>query len=225
MKMKQCPKCLAMVDDDANFCTSCGGNLVEAQLQQSSQKVEKPTTKALHNKQGNRVFIDSEEQVVDYIGSNYLQHFLAGGGVSEGIGVLTQMRFYYKGKNYSGDVKQLKSITEEGVVSIEDITFTKFIYSRKPGYLITAIFILLCTLIFAYINSYYMESILSLGLIAAAISFIIYNCSRSTLFTVSFPGGSFGFDISAYPISEVRDFQRQLHLLKDNAKSKSLDDK
>lgn len=225
MKMKQCPKCLAMVDDDANFCTSCGGNLVEAQLQQSSQKVEKPTTKALHNKQGNKVFIDSEEQVVDYIGSNCLQHFLAGGDVSEGIGVLTQMRFYYKGKNYSGDVKQLKSITEEGVVSIEDITFTKFIYSTRPGFLIASIFVALFTLIVAYFKDYYWEQIFSIGLPVSLMFIMVYGFKRKLLFEVSFPGGSFSFDISAYHISEVRDFQRQLHLLKDNAKSKSLDDK
>jgi len=218
--MKQCPKCSSIVDDDANFCNSCGGNLADVQVHQPSQEMGNTATEAQYNKQGNQVFVDSEEQTIACIGSNYLQNFLTGGQISNGIGVLTQKRFYYNGKNYAGDIKQLKSTTEEGVVSIEDITFTSFMHSRKPGYLITAIFILLCTLIFAYINRYDMESIFTLGLSAAAIFFILYFCIRSTLFTVSFPGGSFGFDISAYPISEIRDFQRQLHLLKDNLKEK-----
>ena len=58
-----------------------------------------------------------------------------------------------------------------------------------------------------------------LGLLGVA-AFLLVNffVSRKSLFIVSFPGGSFGFDIRYYPISDIRDFQRQLHLLKDHRK-------
>ncbi|MEY8318316.1 hypothetical protein AALB19_13515 [Oscillospiraceae bacterium 50-58] len=54
--------------------------------------------------------------------------------------------------------------------------------------------------------------------IAAAVLVIIFLIKRQTVFQVSFPGGSFGFDIRYYPIRDIRDFQRQLHLLKDRCK-------
>ena len=50
------------------------------------------------------------------------------------------------------------------------------------------------------------------------LSIVWYFISRRSLFVVSYPGGSFGFDIRYYPIADIRDFQRQLHLLKDHIK-------
>lgn len=95
--------------------------------------------------QTSSVFIDQSESIVATIGSNYLQTFLYGGTVEEGIGVLTQKRFYFKGQNFSGSGKDIQSTTEEGVVSIDDVTFTKFYFARPTGLLIVAI---LCTVLF-----------------------------------------------------------------------------
>lgn len=49
-------------------------------------------------------------------------------------------------------------------------------------------------------------------------SSILVDQSESIVATISFPGGSFGFDVKYYPIADIRDFQRQLHLLKDYRK-------
>lgn len=179
----------------------------------------------------NKVFVDQSETPVATIGSNYLQNFLSGGKVERGIGVLTQKRFYYKGQNFSGEGTAVKKTMEEGVVSIEDITFTKFTHTRNLGLALplsiigAALFVLTW---FLMLNVGRNDPFFALGnmigysgiaLVLASIPFyIIYFVKRQTLFQISFPGGSFGFDIRYYPIADIRDFQRQLHLMKDHIK-------
>ena len=175
---------------------------------------------------GNSIFIDQSESIVATIGSNYLQNFLSGGSVGKSVGVLTQKRFYYKEQSYGGVGKSSKSDTEQGVVSIEDITFAAFTHTRHMGFLITAILLTLCAL-FILVTSSGAPSdgvpiILSIvsGILVAALPFyILYFVKRQTLFQIAFPGGSFSFDIRWYPISDIQNFQRQLLLLKDQIKN------
>lgn len=166
--------------------------------------VETPTSVPVGGtpKKGSSILVDQSEQIVATIGNNYLQNFFMGGKVERGVGLLTQKRFYFKGKNYTGSGKDMKSSTQEGVVSIDDISFSQFIYTRPTGLLIAAI---LLTLTVALIP-------------VALLLYIKYFTSRQTLFVISFPGGGFGFDVKYYPIADIRDFQRQLHLLKDHRK-------
>ena len=162
------------------------------------------------------IFIDQDESMTAVIGTNYLQNFMAGGAVEKSVGVLTQKRFYFKGQNFSGSGKETKKTTEEGVVSIEDITFTMFSHTRAIGMLLFAALLLLVSSIGFPMEQGYLFSVPCW--IAAAVSVIMYFVNRRTVFSISFPGGSFGFDIRYYPIADIRDFQRQLHLLKDQRK-------
>lgn len=151
---------------------------------------------------GSTILVDQSEQIVAAIGNNYLQNFLSGGNVGKSVGVLTQKRFYFKGRSYTGSGKDMKSSTQEGVVSIDDIAFSEFIYTRPTGLLLAAI-------------------VFTIGIVTIPIAlffYIKYFTSRQTLFVISFPGGGFGFDVKYYPIADIRDFQRQLHLLKDHRK-------
>ena len=159
------------------------------------------------------MLVDQSETIMATIGSNYLQNYLSGGGVSKGIGILTQKRFYYKGRNFSGMGKSMSSTTQEGVVSLDDIAFTQFTFTRHIGLLIFAILLTVAGLALLPL-----EGIGVIGLIASIPFYILYFVKRQTLFMVSFPGGGFAFDVRWYPISDIRDFQRQLHLLKDHRK-------
>ena len=163
----------------------------------------------------NSILVDQSESIVSTIGTNYLQNFLSGGTVEKGVGVLTQKRFYYKGKNFSGAGKDTKSATEEGIVSIEDITFTKFTHFRHVGFLAFAV---LLTLVGVALMMTPAAPISFVILIAAVPFYILYFIKRESMFLVAFPGGGFAFDIRWYPISDIQDFQRQLHLLKDHIK-------
>lgn len=180
---------------------------------------EVQTSQGMGGGSDDKAFVDQSESVTAIIGSSYLQNFLTGGGVGKGIGILTQKRFYYKGRNYSDSGKKAKQTTEEGVVSIEDISFTAFSHTRYIGRLIMGILFALIGIIIS--TSDVPKSIDFLGplFLLAALAFVVmYFVSRNTLFMVSFPGGSFAFDIRYYPIADIRDFQRQLHLLKDHIK-------
>ncbi len=167
----------------------------------------------------NSMFIDQSENIVATIGSGYLQSYLTGGGVGKGIGILTQKRFYYKGRNFAGAGKEAKHTTEEGVVSIEDITFTKFSHTRYIGQLIMGILFALIGMVI--ISKPVPQRVSFLGplfLLAALAGVVMFFVNRHTLFVVSFPGGNFAFNIHYYPITDIRDFQRQLHLLKSRVK-------
>lgn len=179
---------------------------------------EVQTPQGMGGGSSDKAFVDQSESVTAIIGSSYLQNFLTGGGVGKGIGILTQKRFYYKGRNFAGSGKHANQTTEEGVVSIEDISFTAFSHTRYIGRLIMGILFALLGIIFSSAD---LEDLAFLGplFFLAALAFVVmYFVSRNTLFMVSFPGGSFAFDIRYYPIADIRDFQRQLHLLKDHIK-------
>ncbi len=170
--------------------------------------------------QANSIFVDQSESVVATIGSNYLQNFLSGGNVGKGVGVLTQKRFYYKGKNYSGMSKGKTSTSEEGIVSIEDISFTLFKHTRNTGELLLAIFLTILSPICGFgLQGSPILLIFIPILFAAVLFYIRYFIFRYSLFQISFPGGEFSFDMRYYPISDIQDFQRQLHLLKDHIKN------
>lgn len=182
--------------------------------------VEVQTSAAGSPKGTSSMFVDQSESVMATIGNNYLQNFLTGGKVERGVGVLTQKRFYFKGKNYTGQGKDIKSSTQEGVVSVDDIAFTQFIYTRPTGLLIAAVLLLIAGIAaFALGFDYFlMRAVGGVVTVAALFFFVRYFTSRQTLFVITFPGGRFGFDVKYYPISDIRDFQRQLHLLKDHRK-------
>ncbi len=167
--------------------------------------------------QGGGMLVDQSESIVATIGSNYLQNFLSGGSVEKSVGVLTTKRFYYKGRNFSGTGKAMKSTTEEGVVSIEDVTFTMFSHTRHIGLLVFAVLLTFAAIILLRAAPYNPE-FGAVALVGALVFYILFFVKRQTLFLVSFPGGGFAFDIRYYPIADIRDFQRQLHLLKDHRK-------
>lgn len=210
-QMKLCPKCAEMNENAAEFCKNCGESLAEVPATQEdifaiaggflgkAKEAASARTKAIEQPVE---FVDQDESMTAVIGTNYLQNFLSGGNVEKAVGVLTQKRFYFKGRSFVGSGKDLESTTQEGVVSIEDISYTNFIHSNPTGFLISAI-------------------VFTIGIVTIPIAlyfYVKYFISRQTLFVVSFPGGSFGFDIRYYPIADIRDFQRQLHLMKDHIK-------
>ncbi len=112
----------------------------------------------------------------------------------------------------------MASTTQEGVVSIEDITFTMFTYTRHIGLLLFAILLTIAGAITCIGIADPLKPIGAVLLLAALAFYVLFFVNRQTLFLVSFPGGGFAFDIRYYPISDIRDFQRQLHLLKDHRK-------
>lgn len=178
------------------------------------------------------LLVSPDETVMATIGANYLQNILSGQKVKRGYALLTEKRLYYHGKSFQGTGKNLVSATEECVISSEDITKTGFVHTRLTGALIWGVLLILVGIpIYA---SYYsgapgygwvwsiFKPICALGIafwIAGAICIVMSFVKRRTLFEIAFPGGKFLFDIKWYPIADMQDFQRQLHLVKDHIKN------
>jgi len=238
--MKVCPKCSAENQDTAEVCEKCGEVLdgtvetVESDalsendfLNKASGILSAGAKKAKEAAAGiqkaasegaakapkgteprkNIAFVDQGETAVATIGSNYLQNYLIGGTASKGIGILTQKRFYYMGKSFAGSGKEMESSTKEGVVDIEDISSTELSHVRHIGFLLVATLLTIAAI-----------PLPTAVLIAAIPFYVMYFVKRSSIFIIAFPGGAFAFNIHWYPIEDIRDFQRQLHLLKDKIK-------
>lgn len=216
--MKICPICKTVNSDDTNYCTKCKEYIAREPVMSSKEDVQEKSSQTQTQIQTS-IFVDQSETIVASIGSNYLQNFLTGQNVSKGVGILTQKRFYYKGLNFAGQGKEMASSTDEGVVSLEDITFTQFTHTEKTGYLMFGILLAVVgCMLFAMLPGFG-PMIGGIALAASLPFFIMYFTNRQTLFVVSFPGGGFSFNVSWYPIADFRDFQRQLHLLKDQLKN------
>lgn len=242
--MKVCPHCSTENSDYSWYCEKCGAALPDKtgpvdEQKGSSAKFTPPVSaweraravlKDAAPLQADRseqrsyeqisgLFIDPSEELRAAIGSGYVQNFLSGGHVSRSVGALTQKRFYYKGKNYNARSKLLWSTEEEGIVSVDDIGFTGFSYTSAMGLLIIGIVLAIVGFIVLLIADNSFARILGAVLILlGALAAVRYYLSRDTLFIVAFPGGSFGFDTKLYSIADIQNFQRQLHLIKDQMK-------
>lgn len=227
--MKKCPNCFTQNRDEAEFCATCGLCLDGVAASTSGWSRAPDIGGGPSNaggsgskKTGSDAFIDPDEKAVASIGSGYLGNMAAGNGTEKGEAVLTQKRFYYRGRNYSGGLgKGMKLATEEGIVAVEDISYTMFTYVRPIGYLIFAIIMAVLTvieLIFAVSGEVGMGYVLIL-LFVGIVFFVLYRVRKRSVFVVAFPGGSFGFNLSWNPSSELYEFQRQIHRMKDQAKA------
>lgn len=240
--MKVCPKCTCQNEDTSVFCIKCGERLIEsgentpehfqpasdfmgkagnllnsgttrakeaaADLQKSiadRKAIETETRKGFS-------FVDQSETAVAIIGNNYFQDYLIAGRLAKGFAILTQKRFYYMGKQFFGGGKNMTSSTTEGIVAVEDICYTEFKHVRLTGFLLTAI---LLTILGICLLSLPIGKFI---LIAAIPFYVTFFVKKDSQFVIYFPGGWFSVKISWYPISDIQDFQRQLHLLKDHIK-------
>ncbi len=181
----------------------------ERQQEKAVQRAEK-ATKGL-------VFVDPEETAVATLGSSFTQNIMAGGKVKQGSAVLTQKRLYYRGKLFSGTGRSMMTVEGEYIVSIEDITLTSFLHGESSGGKLFGLLLLLAGAVVAV-----PLRLIPVGavLAAAGLVFLIKGfLGKSTILEVSFPGGRFRYDVKMYPIADMEDFQRQIHLMKDHIKN------
>lgn len=171
-------------------------------------------------------FITSDETVQATIGVSYLQGLMSGAGFKNGAAVLTDKRLYYFGRSYSNVGKGMNTATEEGVISVDDITFTRFVHGSPLWYLFLAIvFALPGVMLFTHSfgsTDDFAGVIGMVGLLFALFGislFVAYFVGRSTVLEISFPGGKYCFDARWHSVSNMREFQRQIHLVKDSLKA------
>lgn len=172
---------------------------------------------------GSGQFVDQSETAVATIGNGYLQNFLLGKKVKRGAAIVTQKRLYYFGKGYLGKGRHTISCQEENIIPLESISQTRFTHVRPVGSIWLGIILFIIGVIefcasgggsYSPMNGYEIFVFWAAGLFFIVKGFL----SRGTSFEISFPGGKYLFPVKYYPIADMRDFQRQLHLMKDHLK-------
>lgn len=85
------------------------------------------------------IIIDPQEHQIAVMGSSYLDSMLHGGGLSKGFGILTDRRFYFKGKCFTKSLGRRVFVDEEYTVDLENITASGFVYIKRYWLLVMGI--------------------------------------------------------------------------------------
>lgn len=163
------------------------------------------------------IIADPSEEQIAVLGGNYLSNMLRGGGLSKGFGILTDRRFYFKGKCFvkTGTVHRL--VNEEYAVDLEDITATGFVYARRILWLLAAIPCIIFGCLFGMEASG--EAMAAMLFVLAAILLIAYILLKRAIYEIYFAGGSICVNVSKYGgMKEVRAFNKKLRVVKDRCK-------
>ena len=182
------------------------------QMQPRPNKVDEERT----IKKVEELFVNEDEEQVAVLGGSYLQNMLHGGGLSKGFGVLTDKRYYFKGRCYTKQAGHFVKTDEEWCVDVKDITATGFIYKGRILLLLLAI---ACLGFGIYGSACEADAIyFVVGFLLAGVLLFAYFCSKKGMYIVAFAGGSIGLDVSKYGGTKaVKAFDKKMRKAKDKA--------
>ena len=167
--------------------------------------------------EGRNNFVDSDEKVIVTLGSGFVQNIVSSGSPDSVSAVLTDKRLYCSGKFVTFNGKKSQYLKTSKIIEAEDITGTGFIYKSNIAFLIIAIVILTAGLLLGLI--FYDDDLLLvfpiIGIVAAIAPFLIYMLKRETFFNIEYAGGTISFSIKWLNTEACKNFQRQIHLIKN----------
>ena len=223
-----CGKCGQELPEGTKVCPNCGEALeknsgFEGMKDFAGQKVQQASAnfqgvyhetkderkKSVNMNTINVTFASPDEQLQTVIKGGYVRNIFSGGGLSQEIGAITNRRLYYRGKNY----KSAGSGKEDCTVDLQDITSTGFSYYSSVWYILIAVVFLLAGLILA--AGMEESGIMVVLWLFALLSFIRYFFSKRTIYVITYAGGSLGMNVSFFGLEAIREFDRQLHIAKD----------
>ena len=214
----KCPYCGTATESDINL--SAIADYAGKQVNKAATEVQvktqagfeafKKEQKALRTSNLADIIVDSEEEQIAVIGSNYLDNMLRGNGLSKGFGILTDKRFYFRGKCFTKVAGYHKLVDEEYSIDLEDITATGFVFSRRILLLLLALVVGLCI-------SFVVPLIV--GIIVGLLLLVLYWFTKKAVYEVYFKGGVLCINVSKYGgINEVKAFNKKLRQTKDKRK-------
>lgn len=241
--MKYCMHCGSEMSDEAEFCGNCGKGVSSGSIdniefsdvaryagQQEKKAVEGIQSKAQDFQESHsdeneerkikyvkEMFVNPDEEQRAVIGGGYLANMIHTGTIRKGFGVLTNRRFYFKGKCFYKAGKHFMKTDEERTVDLQDITSSGFVYVRMFLWNVIAVLsmvaiALLC--VFSEVRDDDIPYIVFAGLIDF-VFWLIYISYKRVIYEISFAGGSIAIEASSYGMKQIKAFDKQLRLAKD----------
>lgn len=210
-----CPECGAKVDKPLNLknvkaYTEQKAKQASSNIQDKYQEYKEERNKAAEDKKTNPVsdiFARPDEQQIMMIEGGYIRNLFSGAGLSREVGVITDRRLYYRGKNYS----RSGSFKEDCTVDLQDITSTGFRYISSLSYIVIAVLHLI-------VGGIGMVVVPPLGcavMLFSVLWLLGYFLSKRTLFIITYGGGSLGMNVSFFGLNAIRVFDKNLHIAKE----------
>lgn len=244
-----CQQCGTQIPEGAQVCPSCGTSVVKTikfedvkgfanqkgqELTSSIRNMSQDFKQQMEEEKAARkireisdLFVNPEEKQIAVLGSGYLSNLIRNGQLEKGFGVLTDSRFYYRGKGFVRVGKILYKTDEEKTVDLQDITASGFLYSRSTtlavfAIILTVITVLLDAISFIYAFDSYSDGPVVLfflllfgGSIAVLAVWIWLFLYKRAFYQIFFSGGAISIKASAYGSKQLHDFDRQLRRAKD----------
>lgn len=200
--MAYCEQCGAQTVN--GVCPNCG-----AAAYQNSASYAQPAPANQNNG-----FVSPDEKVICTIGNGYAQNFFAGGVLKKGFAALTNKRFYFNGRVYTGiGFKMLKT---KQIIDLETISGTCVL---RRSNLIAWMFFAALWLLFSI--GWFVSSIspaAGWGIIPLLLAVIFVVCGIFSIkytLCVEYTGGRMAFTVGFSHFNECQNFMQQLHLAKE----------
>ena len=227
-----CPKCGNQLQEDAVFCAKCGARVEQASTAEAPN-TQMPQQGAQPNGGKNErlerymrsMFVQEDEYAKAVIGGGYLNNLVHGGTLVSGFGILSNRRMYYRGTCYKKEQKHYKKVSEERVVSLQDITSSGFISVKNFIVFWLAILCSIWTAIMTLAEiadpstmSEAVQAWMTIFLVAylpciALWAFYIFY--KTKMYEITFAGGNIAIKASSYSEMEIREFDKALRIARD----------
>lgn len=218
-----CSNCGAKIPEDSKWCSACGavvetdGSDVENGMSENviakEKQEERKENKLLE------LIIDPNEKLITGLCSGYMENMLHSGELKSNFGILTDKRFYLKGKCYMRSATGYESVEDIYSVDLEDITATGFTLKTSFRLLVLAIIAIVAGIAAAMVES---GGVAGVFLMSALVLFFAYLFMQRTYYEISFAGGSLSVNVSDYGgEKETRAFNKALRLEKDKCRERS----
>ena len=246
-----CQQCGKELPEGAQECPSCGAKTGKAinfedvkgyanqKGQEITQSVQNMAQDFKHQMQEEKevrqikdisnILVNPEERQIAVLGSGYLSNLIRNGQLAKGFGVLTDHRFYYRGKCFNRTEKMLYKTDEEKTVDLQDIMASGFVYNRNIFLAILALTATVCTVLLSiaeYADSYYnYDTFWFILLFGGAISialWVLYLVYKRAIYQISFAGGMIAIKAATYGSKQLHNFDRQLRQAKDEKLKKAM---
>lgn len=197
-------KAAAVGGGKAMKAAAAGGEKAKQAATEKVNKVQEQRKEDAEKKKNKNplddMLLSSEETILASLGVSSLEGFT----FSKTIGVVTDKRFYFRGKNIQLGFDKVRANQVNGAFNLEDVILTEYRSSKNIIFLILMILSLFLLIPSGGITA-----------ITAIIFGILYHLSKERYFVVGVPGGGYAFDTSDYKGEELKEFQSYIHIGKD----------